>query len=52
MKDRCEKKFVVLPFFGGKNVKKFNYFIFEMLKKKVWANFQRIIDFFTPKNGY
>jgi hypothetical protein len=25
------------------------YFIFEMLKKKMWANFQRIIELFTPK---
>jgi hypothetical protein len=25
-------------------------FIFEMLKKKVWANFQRIIELFTQKN--
>ncbi len=26
-----------------------NYFILEMLKKKIWANFQRIIDLFTQK---
>jgi hypothetical protein len=26
-----------------------NYFIFEMLKKKMWANFQRIIELFTQK---
>jgi hypothetical protein len=26
-----------------------NYFIFEMLKKNVWANFQRIIELFTQK---
>jgi hypothetical protein len=26
------------------------YFIFEMLKKKIWANFQRIIEVFTQKN--
>ncbi len=26
-----------------------NYFIFEMLKKKIWANFQRIIEIFTQK---
>jgi hypothetical protein len=26
-----------------------NYFIFEMLKKKTWANFQRIIELFTQK---
>jgi hypothetical protein len=24
-----------------------NYFIFEMLKKKIWAYFQRIIELFT-----
>ncbi len=29
--------------------KKINYFIFEMLKKKIGANFQRIITFY-PKN--
>jgi hypothetical protein len=26
-----------------------NYFIFEMLKKIIWANFQRIIEPFTQK---
>jgi hypothetical protein len=26
-----------------------NYLIFEMLKKKIWANFQRIIELFTQK---
>jgi hypothetical protein len=26
-----------------------NYFIFEMLKKIIWANFQRIIERFTQK---
>jgi hypothetical protein len=26
-----------------------NYFIFEMLKKKIWANFQRIIELFSQK---
>jgi hypothetical protein len=26
-----------------------NVFIFEMLKKKIWANFQRIIGLFTQK---
>jgi hypothetical protein len=25
------------------------YFIFEMLKKKIWVNFQRIIEVFTQK---
>jgi hypothetical protein len=26
-----------------------NYFTFEMLKKKIWASFQRIIGLFTQK---
>ncbi len=26
-----------------------NYFSFEVLKKKIWANFQRIIELFTKK---
>ncbi len=26
-----------------------NYFIFEMLKEKIWANFQRIIELFSQK---
>jgi hypothetical protein len=26
-----------------------NYFSFEMVKKKMWANFQRIIELFTKK---
>jgi hypothetical protein len=26
-----------------------NYFIFETLKKKIWANFQRIIELFAQK---
>jgi hypothetical protein len=26
------------------------YFSFEVLKKKIWANFQRIIELFTKKN--
>ncbi len=28
---------------------KFNFFIFEMFKKKIWANFQKIIELFTQK---
>jgi hypothetical protein len=27
-----------------------NYFIFEMLKKKIWANFQRIKELYTQKS--
>jgi hypothetical protein len=49
MKVIGEKKYVVIPFFGVITFTKFNYFIFEMLKKKIWANFQRIIELFTQK---
>ncbi len=49
MKDIGEKIFVVIPFYGVINFTKLNYFIFEMLKKKIWANFQRIIELFTQK---
>jgi hypothetical protein len=47
MKDFGEKKFVVIPFFGVINFTKLNYFIFEMLKKKIWAKFQKIIELFN-----
>jgi hypothetical protein len=43
MKDRGEKKFVAI------NFTKLNYFSFEILRKKNWANFQRIIELFTQK---
>jgi hypothetical protein len=26
-----------------------NYFSFEVMKKKIWANFQRIVELFTQK---
>jgi hypothetical protein len=49
-KERDEKKLVVIPFFCSHKFYKIeNYFIFEMLKKKIWANFQRIIELFTQK---
>jgi hypothetical protein len=47
MKDRS-KKYRYL-FIEAINVTKLNYFIFEMLRKKIWANFQRIIELFTQK---
>jgi hypothetical protein len=37
--ERGEKKFTKLE----------NYFIFEMLKKKIWASSQKIIELFTQK---
>ncbi len=47
-KERGEKKFVVIPFFVATNFIQ-NYFSFDMLKKKIWANFQRIMNFFPKK---
>jgi hypothetical protein len=44
------KKIVVIPFFCSHKFHKIvNYFIFEMLKKKICANFQRILELFTQK---
>ncbi len=43
------KKLVVKPFFGAIKFTKLNYFIFEMLKTKIWDNFQRIIELCTQK---
>jgi hypothetical protein len=48
--ERSEKKFVVHTFFCSHKFHKIqNYLIFEMIKKKSWANFQRIIELFTQK---
>jgi hypothetical protein len=50
-KRRVDKKIVVILFFCSHNFHKFvNYFILVMLKKKIWANFQRIIELFTKKS--
>jgi hypothetical protein len=47
-KGRGEKKLVVIPFFcSHKFYKIVNFFIIEMLKKKIWPSFQRIIELFT-----
>jgi hypothetical protein len=43
-KERGEKKLMSYLFCSHKFHKIENYFIFEMLKKKIWANFQRIIE--------
>jgi hypothetical protein len=43
--ERDEKKIVVLPFFcSHKNHKNENYINFELVKKKIWANLQRVIE--------
>jgi hypothetical protein len=46
-KERGEKKFVIILFFSHKFHKIEYYVIFEMLKKKILANFQRIVEVFT-----
>jgi hypothetical protein len=49
-KERGEKKFVVITFLCSyKFFKIENYFSFEVLKKKIWANFQRVIELLTQK---
>ncbi len=49
-KERDEKKFCYHTFFCSHKFHKIEcYVIFEMLKKKIWANFQRIVEVFTQK---
>jgi hypothetical protein len=43
------KKDFCHTFFWSHKFTKLNYFIFEMLKKKIWANFQRITELFTQQ---
>ncbi len=50
----CESgMFILDPVFYPSQIPRFhkieNYFIFEMLKKKIWANFQRITELFIQK---
>jgi hypothetical protein len=47
-KERGEqKKIAAIPFFVATTQISQNCFIFELVEKKVWANFQRIIELFT-----
>jgi hypothetical protein len=49
-KERGEKKLDVNPFSVATKFNKIvNYFSFEVLNKKIWANFQRIIELFIKK---
>ncbi len=49
-KERGEKIFFFHTFFFSHKFHKIeSYFIFEMLKKKIWVNFPRIIEVFTQK---
>jgi hypothetical protein len=44
------KKNLLSYFFCSHEFHKIDYYvIFEMLKKKIWANFQRIVEVFTQK---
>jgi hypothetical protein len=45
-----KKKLCYHTFFCGHKFHKIEYYvIFEMQKKKIWANFQRIVEVFTQK---
>ena len=48
-KERGEKKFVIILCFVVTNFTKLNIVIFEMVKKKILASFQRIVEVFTQK---
>ncbi len=49
-KKRGEKKICCHNFFCSQKFHKIaNYISFDVLKKKIWANFHRIIELFTPK---
>jgi hypothetical protein len=48
-KEKGEKKLVVIFLCSHKFHKIANYFSFEVLKKKIWTNFQRITELFTTK---
>jgi hypothetical protein len=49
-KERVEKFFVILPFFVATKITKLEtILIFELAKKKIWANLQRIIELSTQK---
>jgi hypothetical protein len=49
-KERSEKKISCHTFLCSHKFHKIvNYFSFKLLKKKIWANFQRIIELFTKK---
>jgi hypothetical protein len=44
-----EKKFVVITFFVAKNFTLLKIILFVKCKKKIWANFKRIIELFSQK---
>jgi hypothetical protein len=49
-----KKKFVVLPFFLATKITKLKIMLvlkFELVKKKIWANLQRMIELSTQKSS-
>jgi hypothetical protein len=48
-KERDEKNLLSYLFCSHKDHKIENYFIFELVKKKMWPNLQKIIELFTQK---
>ncbi len=49
-KERGEKKFVVISFYVATNFTKLQIIlVLKCWRKKIWANFQRIIELFTQK---
>ena len=48
-KERGEKFFLSYLFCSHEFHKIENYFSFEVLKKRIWASFQRIMELFTQK---
>jgi hypothetical protein len=40
---------IFLCLFVGTNITKLKIILFEMLKKTIWASFQRVIELFTQK---
>jgi hypothetical protein len=52
-KEIDENKFCYHTFFCSHKFHKiYNYVIFEMLKKKIWANFQRTVEIFSLNFQY
>ncbi len=49
-KERGGKKFDVIPFYVATNfTKSYIILVLKCWRKKIWANFQRIIEFFAQK---
>jgi hypothetical protein len=50
IKERGETNFVVLPCFAATNITKLKIILFfKLVKKKIWANLQRVIELLPKK---